>query len=167
VVVVVSQGVGRQWLEEEAKAKGLDNLRLFDFQPFDQLSNVFGSADVLMAILEPFAGELSVPSKILSYLCAERPLLAALPPENLASRIIARAGAGQVVAPADEIAFLAAADALFHDQDLRRRCAAAGRAYAETTFDIDRIGKRFLNLFEAVEKGAGAIATRYSALDVR
>jgi len=156
VVVVVSQGVGRSWLEEEARRKYLRNLALLDFQPFDQISNVFGSADVLMAILEPFAGELSVPSKILSYLCAARPLLAALPPENLAHRIVARTGAGKVVSPQDEDGFLAAVDALANDAELRRSMAAAGRAYAEETFDIDRIGERFLALFERARQATRA-----------
>jgi glycosyltransferase involved in cell wall biosynthesis len=147
IVAVVSQGIGRQWLETEVKTKSLHNLKLFDYQPFDQLSDVLGSADVLTAILEPFAGELSVPSKILSYLCAERPLLAALPNENLASRIVTRAGAGQVVSPDDGNAFIAAAKAFIDSPELRRSCAIAGRAYATETFDIDRIGGMFLSLF--------------------
>ncbi len=152
VVVVVSQGLGRQWLEEEAKAKAIANLRLFDYQPFTEISNVLGSADVLVAILEPFAGEFSVPSKILSYLCTARPLLAALPEKNLASRIVLGAGAGDVVSPLDENGFLQAAHALMNDPARRERCAAAGRAYAEETFNIDRIGRRFLEVFENARK---------------
>lgn len=146
-VAVISQGVGRRWLEDEKARKELGNLHLLDFQPFERLSDVLASADVLVAVLEPFAGELSVPSKILSYLCAERPLLAALPPENLASRIIAEAGAGKVVSALDGEAFVAAAQDLLAQPELRQNCAAAGRAYAEAHFDIDRIGANFLALF--------------------
>jgi len=147
IVAVVSQGLGRVWLEDEARSRKLGNLKLFDFQPFDQLSNVLGSADVLTAILEPFAGELSVPSKILSYLCAGRPMLAALPAENLASRIVIESGAGKVVPPDNADGFIAAAKSFMEEPSLRARCAASGRAYAEGNFDIDRIGNRFLALF--------------------
>lgn len=148
VLAVVSQGIGREWLEQKKRSRNLRNLVLFDFQPFEQLSNVFASADVLTAILEPFAGELSVPSKILSYLCAERPLLAALPAENLASRIIADSGAGLVVSPDDPEAFVQAGHRMMSDAALRSRSAAAGRAYAIANFDIDAIGSRFVALFD-------------------
>jgi len=154
IVAVISQGLGRAWLEEEVRTKKLENLRLFDFQPFDQLSDVLGSADVLIAILEAFAGELSVPSKILTYLCAERPLLAALPPENLASRIVASADAGKTVSPLDEDGFVAAAELLMNDPNLRQLNAASARAYAQTAFDIDRIGNHFLEIFSRARQTA-------------
>ncbi len=143
-VVVVSEGKGRAWLEQAKAERGLDNLLLRDFQPYARLPEVLASADVLLAILEPFAGVLSVPSKVLTSLCTARPLLAAMPPENLAARTLREAGAGLVTAPDDMAGFLAGAERLYADADLRARCAAAGRAYAERGFDIAAIGRRFL-----------------------
>jgi glycosyltransferase involved in cell wall biosynthesis len=145
-VVVVSEGRGRQWLEEAKRADGLENLRLLDFQPYDRLPEVLASADVLLAILEPFAGVLSVPSKVLTSLCTARPILAAMPPENLAARTLATAGAGLSVPPDDTAAFVAAAERLYADAGLRAALAAAGRAHAERTFDIESIGRRFLEV---------------------
>ncbi len=145
-IVVVSEGRGRQWLEEAKAAGGLDNLLLLDFQPYERLGEVLASADVLLAILEPFAGVLSVPSKVLTSLCTARPILAAVPQENLAARTLARAGAGLTVPPDDTGAFVAAAQTLYADAALRQRCAASGRAYAETAFDIAVIGPRFIEV---------------------
>ena len=71
------------------------------FQPFESLPDVLGSADVLVAILEPDAGVFCVPSKVLSYLCAGRPVLLAVPLENLVSRIVKNEGAGLGVDPLD------------------------------------------------------------------
>lgn len=147
VVAIVSQGLGRDWLAREAQVRGLDNLRFFDFQPFARLSEVLASGDVLVAILEAFAGELSVPSKTLSYFCAQRPVLGALPSSNLASRTIQNAKAGIVVSPSDGAGFNAAARLLMENAPLRAGFAAAGRAYAEATFDIDLISEKFLSLF--------------------
>jgi colanic acid biosynthesis glycosyl transferase WcaI len=147
-IVVISRGLGMQFLKVAKVDRNLDNLILFDFQPYEELSSVFASADVLVAILEPLAGVLSVPSKVLSYLCTERPLLSAIPRENLAARIIAECGAGIVVPPADRDAFIAAARDLYSDADRRSACAAAGRRYALRSFDIASIGERFLGIFE-------------------
>ncbi|MFL5257904.1 MAG: hypothetical protein ACJ8AI_34495, partial [Rhodopila sp.] len=85
----------------------------------------------------------SVPSKILSYLCAGRPILLAAPEENLAARTVRRARAGFVVAPDNRAAFLEAARILRSDPACRAEMAANGRAYAEQTFDLDRITDRF------------------------
>ncbi|MFN3597623.1 MAG: glycosyltransferase family 4 protein, partial [Rubricoccaceae bacterium] len=142
-VVVISEGAGADWLAEQKAARGLGNLVLLPFQPFEALPDVHGAADVLAAILEPDAGVFSVPSKVLSYLCAARPVLLAVPPENLAARIVAREGAGVVVPPTAPEAFAREAARLLADE---RRCAEAGRAgraYAERSFDIDAITDRF------------------------
>lgn len=151
-VVVISEGMGEARLREMQADRPLPNLRLLPFQPFERYPEVIGSADVLVALLEPTAGKFSVPSKVLSYLCAERPLLAAIPPENLAARTIERAGAGMVVSPTDEEAFLLAAKRLRSEPGLRDECGRRGRAYAETTFDTEAIADRFS---EVIERSTG------------
>ena len=142
-VVVVSEGAGADWLTEHAAEAGLDNLVVLPFQPFADLPDVLGAADVLAAILEPDAGVFSVPSKVLSYLCAARPVLLAIPPENLAAQIVTREDAGVVVPPTDAAGFAREAKNLLADADQRDRLAAHARAYAERAFDIDTIADRF------------------------
>ena len=142
-VVVVSQGLGADWLTQKKAERGLDNLIVLGFQPFEALPDVLASADVLMAVLEPEAGAFSVPSKVLTYLCAERPVLLAVPPENLAARIVARIEAGRIVPPTDPAAFVEAAAALLADPEQRHAMGRNARAYAETTFDIDTITDAF------------------------
>jgi colanic acid biosynthesis glycosyl transferase WcaI len=149
-VVVVSEGIGADRLRQEQDRRQLGNILLLPFQPFERLSEVFGSADVLVGLLSSDAGAFSVPSKILSYLCAGRPVLAALPPTNLAARTIERAGAGIAVDAADPVAFLTGADVLFSDADLRRDMGRRARDYAERTFDIDAITSRFERILARV-----------------
>jgi glycosyltransferase involved in cell wall biosynthesis len=98
---------------------------------------------VLVVILEPDAGVFSVPSKVLSYHCAGRPMLASIPADNLAARIVRDRTSGLVVRPNDRVAWIASADALVDDRELRDRLAANARRYAEATFDIDAIADRF------------------------
>ncbi len=147
-VVVVSQGRGIDWLRQELTAsrldnRPLDNLVLLPYQPYERLPEVLASADVLLVLLQDDAGVFSVPSKVLSNLCARRPILAAMPAANLGARTIERAGAGIVVAANDEGGWLAAADKLLSDPDLGRSHGDGARHYAEVTFDIDTIAERF------------------------
>jgi glycosyltransferase involved in cell wall biosynthesis len=96
----------------------------------------------------------SVPSKVLSYLCAGRPVLAAVPPGNLAARVVARAGAGITVDPTDKGAFIAGALDLLADPSPGR----AARKYAERTFDIAAIGERFESILSPAAQPAGSNA---------
>ncbi|HEX9415099.1 MAG TPA: glycosyltransferase family 4 protein [Gaiellaceae bacterium] len=142
-VVVVSEGVGAEWLRHEAAAQGAENLIVLGFQPYEELPDVLATGDILVAILEREAGRFAVPSKVLTYLCAARPLLAALPRENLAATVVAGSGAGLLTEPDDADGFVNAARKLLNDPILRTSMGAAARAYAESRFDIEPIVDRF------------------------
>ncbi len=148
-LAVVSEGAGVEWLAEQAASEELNSLRCLGFQPFEDLPDVLGSADVLVAILEADAGVFSVPSKVLSYLCAGRPVLLAVPQENLAAKIVRECDAGPVVEPADIRGFCAEAKRLVESPELRQQQGTAARSYAESHFDIRRIGDQF----EAILRG--------------
>ena len=153
-LVVVSSGEGADWLATEKRQRGLDALMLLPFQPFESFPDVLGTADVFVAVLEPDAGAVSVPSKVLAYLCAGRPAVLAVPPANLAARIVTRERAGVVVPPGDPAALTEAVGALLHDERQRAAMGAAGRAYAERAFGLDAIADRFESVL------AEAVATR-------
>jgi glycosyltransferase involved in cell wall biosynthesis len=148
-VVVVSEGAGAQWLAAKGAELGLRGLRVLPFQHYADLPEVLASADVLVTILEPDAGVFSVPSKILSHFCAARPLLLAVPLENLAARIVNESGAGTVVRPDDVQGFLREAERLRGNAERRSRMSESGRQYAARNFDLDQITDRFEQVFEA------------------
>lgn len=137
-IVVVSEGLGRRWLDEQRVARGLSNLVLVDFQPYDRLPEVLGTADVLLSMLRAEAAAFSVPSKILTYLVAGRAQLAALPEANLAARTLIESGAALVVEPDRPDDWVAAATRLVDDPALRHDLGRRGRAYAEEHFDLAR-----------------------------
>jgi glycosyltransferase involved in cell wall biosynthesis len=141
VVVVVSSGPGAEWLAREGAE--LPALRVLPYQPYERLPEVLASADVLVALLEPEAGSFSVPSKVLTYLCAARPLLVSVSAENLAARVVERSGGGVVVPPHDGQAFAAAARAFHADAALREELGRRARSYAEQAFDLPTIADRF------------------------
>lgn len=136
-VVVVSEGPGAEWLRDHAASAG--NLMLLPYQPYGALPDVLATGDVLVTILQGTAGAFSVPSKTLSYMCAGRPILAAVPPANLAARLVVESGSGLAVDPSDDAGFVAAARRLAAEPAFGDRA----RAYAEETFDITSIADRF------------------------
>ncbi len=149
-LMVVSSSPGAKWLGEQVKEQQLRNVRLLNFQPAASFPSILGSADILLAVLESDAAAFSVPSKVLSYLCAGKPILAAIPGGNLAARIVRGAGAGRVVEPTDADEFAKAGVAMMNASETERETwGSAAREYAERAFDLDRITERFLDILAA------------------
>ncbi|UQX12188.1 glycosyltransferase family 4 protein [Candidatus Mycobacterium methanotrophicum] len=150
-MVVVSEGRGREWLEP--KVDELPGLMLLDYQPYEQLPDMLASADVLLVVLESNASRYSVPSKVLNYFCAGRPVLALLPPDNAVAKMVEAAEAGLTVAPGDADAASAALRSLLASPVARAAMGTAARRYAERTFDVERVGDRFESLLNGVCDG--------------
>jgi colanic acid biosynthesis glycosyl transferase WcaI len=148
-LVVVSEGPSVDAMKRRVAELDLSCLRFFPYQPFEQLSQVLGSADVLVSILDRDAGVYCVPSKVLTYMCAGRSQLVAMPMENLAARIVQRNGIGCVSLPDNLSHFLENARALLDNKDRRISYGNAARAFAEKHFRLDDICDRFEDIFVA------------------
>lgn len=145
VVVVIAQGAGADWLRENRSKAPVNSLLILPFQSYDRHAEILASSDVLITLLDSECGAFSVPSKLLAYMCAARPVLLAAPPENLASRIVRRAGAG-IATLANAADFLEGANQLLADRLRRAQYSANARAYAEKHFSIDTICDEFVEV---------------------
>ena len=155
-LVVVSQGDGADLVRSSSTTTAQAPLVL-PFQPFEDLPEVLGSADLLVALLEPHASTYSVPSKTLSYLCAGRPVLALMPSDNPAAELVRRTG-GLVFQPEPDALPAAAAAVVELLRDPARLAAsgAASRRLAEEQFAISGIADQFEAVFRSATGGAGA-----------
>lgn len=149
-VVVVSEGPGAEWLAGEQRKLSPGQLRIFSYQDHSRYAEVLASADVLVALLTESASTFSVPSKVLAYSCASRPILASMPLENPAARMISDNAMGIVCDAARPESFIKAADELRRRRDERRTMGRAGRDYALANFDIDMVTSQFEELLGEV-----------------
>lgn len=152
LVVVASEGEGAQWLRHVIAERQLANVVLLPFQPHERMAEMLASADVLVAVLHESAGSFSVPSKVLSYLCAGRTVLAAMPPDNGAARLVAESGCGLTTEPSAG-AVREAVRSLACSPDARRDYGSAARKYAEASFDVDAKAEIFDRLLSPSRSG--------------
>lgn len=153
-LVVVNEGPAVQLLRDEADRLSVP-ITLLPFQPYERLSEVLATGDVLVVLLDQQAGAFSVPSKTLSYLCAGRPILGLMPAENAAADLVTRTG-GAVFAPtAPDIPAAASwvAD-LLGDAPRRAEVGAAARELAEGEFAMSTCADRFEVILESCVRGA-------------
>jgi colanic acid biosynthesis glycosyl transferase WcaI len=152
-VYVFSEGQVANKLAAEATASKVANLSVHPWVPFADLPMMLSGADIFVAVIEPEAGVYSVPSKVLTYLAIGRPILASVPSENLAARLIREHDAGYTSPPGDDAAIIEKASLLAGDAELRARLGENGRAYASTAFDITAIGNRFSEILSDLVAG--------------
>lgn len=165
MTVVIAQGAGANWLRENKSKAPANSLMILPFQPYDRHAEILASSDVLITLLDSECGAFSVPSKLLAYMCAERPLLLAAPPENLASRIVRRADAG-IATQASAADFLEGANQLLSDRPRLAQYSTNARAYAEKHFSIDTICDEFIDVIAYALDGKREAQTDVRALPV-
>jgi len=104
---VVARFAGGMRAADEEWARGLglgDRLELLPYVPHREALELERDSEANLLLLPDAAGRGAVvPSgKIFEYLAAERPILAAVPPDGAAAKLVRETGAGVVVAPEDE-----------------------------------------------------------------
>ncbi len=153
-VVIVGRGFGVERLRRAQEKEGLANLVLIDWQPHGRLSDVLATGDLLISAIAPQASASSVPSKILSYLCAGRAVLAVVPADNLGRRLVEHEATGVGIDPGNDARLI---------EFVRTSCAAPqrlapyairARRYAESAFAIGPIADRFEAILSAARHAA-------------
>ncbi len=143
-VLVIGAGSGYQ------KLKNMDNLpsniKMLPLQPFKLMNEILNSADVLLGILSDDASKFSVPSKILNYLCAGKPIILSAPKDNLSATIINESNSGKVFEPNDFNGINNFLKILINNDTIKKKYSLNAREYANKNFKIQNISMKFENL---------------------
>ena len=135
----VGDGMERSRLEALATERRLGNVRFLPLQPADVFPRLLASADALLLNQCASVVDSVAPSKLLSYLAAGRPVVAAVHPKSEAARVIRASRGGVIVPPDNPPALTAMLRALADDPEHRRALGARGRLYVEEHYGRDRI----------------------------
>lgn len=129
----VLMGDGNQRAHLVELADGLTNVTFAPFVERDRLVDVLAAADILLVSERPTVRDMSLPSKLTSYMAAGRPVVAAVDPAGASAGEVRRADAGVVVEGGDAAALVRAIIDLVADPAEIRRLGENSRRYAETT----------------------------------
>ncbi len=147
---LVGEGTEKARLEQHARHLGLSNVAFLPLLPRESLPSLLATADVLLLNQAARVVDMVIPSKLLTYLAAGRPVIAAVPPASEAARCLEQAGAGLVVAPEKPDLLAAAIRHLYADRDQALQMGRAARRFAELNFDSTRVLPHFEALFASL-----------------
>jgi colanic acid biosynthesis glycosyl transferase WcaI len=143
VIVCIGEGVRKRQMIEQCRLLGLGNIRFLPFQPRERIAEVQGAANVTLLTLRPGYCDASVPSKLISYFAAARPVICAAPAGSAVALIVSQSGAGVVVTPGDASALATAISDLTTRSADTERMGRAARAYFKQHLTLDRAHRQF------------------------
>ena len=147
-VVFIGEGPLVPELQRDCAVRRLERIHFLPFQPRARLNDVQGVGDVSVVTLLRGYGRISIPSKILGYMAAARPVVAAVDADSETARFILRARAGLVCEPENASALAAAIRTLRDDRSRARELGRAGRAHLEVTQSKDEVLESYRALFD-------------------
>ena len=116
---------------------------------------MLAAADVLLLNQRRDVVDAVVPSKLLHYMAAGRPIIAAVNETSVAAELILDARSGVLVSPEDPAQLADAIRNIRDNPDLRSRLGANGREYAAKNFAQAEIMERWDHLIADVVGSAG------------
>lgn len=133
----VGNGAECERIKRRAAEMQLDNLRFLPLLDEEEFRGLMAASDVCLVTQQHAVSEIAFPSKIVTYLAAGRPVVAAVNPKCEVAQILHEAGAGAVVAAEDPAALLDALCVL-RRSDLRKAGENA-RKYASERWSSARV----------------------------
>jgi glycosyltransferase involved in cell wall biosynthesis len=132
--LLVGDGPGKQEAESRTKQLGLQNVTFLPTQPWDVYPEVLHASDVGMINLNRNLTSPVVPSKLLNIMAAGRPVVASLPLNGDAPKIVEDAACGFCVDAGDINGLAGAILRLYENPELASQMGKSGREYAERHF---------------------------------
>ena len=137
--VIVGEGLKKEALRKKAASLGLRNMAFLPFQPYRDLPGLLASADVLLVPLDKDKSQLSVPSKLYTFMAAGRPILGLAEPDSEVAILLCEKECGLAVPPDGAAAVAEAVRTLERSPEKRRLLGGNAREYVVRQFAKDKI----------------------------
>lgn len=149
-LVFVGEGPVHDVLLAKAREERLENVFFLPFQARERLVEVQASSDVSVVTLRPGRGRVSVPSKVLAYMAAARPVVASVDEESETAALVQGAQCGIVVRAGDPEAIAGAIRNLKEEREWGRSLGRKGRAFLAQHLSRRAVTERYAEFFADV-----------------
>ncbi len=153
LLLFVGDGIAKKGIADEARKRGLRNVKFLPLQPREVLSQVQSSSDVSVVTLRRGTGRTSVPSKVLGYMAAARPIVASVDPDSDTKKLVEQADCGICVEPEDADAVTMAILELYRDRHRAVLLGRNGRDFIVRNCDRKAMTAQYEALFQACLEG--------------
>jgi glycosyltransferase involved in cell wall biosynthesis len=146
-IVLVGDGTERERLTTRITTEGLGNVIAVPHQPASRVPEIYAACDLMYVPLAPGLGADAMPSKAYQALAAERPIIAAAPPDSAVNALVRNSGAGFIVDPLTPEAVAAVIRSIDRTRlvDMGRN----GRRFVQDYYSRQAVSAAYLHIIEA------------------
>ena len=147
LIVVVGEEKSLARLQNYCDRGKVSNVRLIPFQRRQLLPVMLAAADVSLVVQKKNVISFNLPSKIQLLLSSGRPIIASVPAQGAAAKVIAQSQGGLVVNAEDPQKLSQAILTLHKDAELSKRLGKQGRQFAIDNYEFDTVLDSYEDLF--------------------
>jgi colanic acid biosynthesis glycosyl transferase WcaI len=147
---LIGEGPYLRELQSRAKELQISNLSFLPLQSRENLPMQLSAADALVITQKRSVTDVVFPGKLLYYMAAGRPILAAVSSDSETGRFVSSNQVGVVVSPEDSQALAQAIRFLQQNRHEAERLGRNGRRIAEERFDRRVVLEKFANYLETL-----------------
>jgi colanic acid biosynthesis glycosyl transferase WcaI len=151
--LLVGQGHDFEHVKKLAESRGLRNVMVKEFVPRARLGELQAIADVSIVTLRSGLGNISVPSKVLGYMAAGRPVIGLVDSSSDTASLLRNAKCGVVLEPGDIVGLARELRALAANRSLAREWGQRGRQHVLDQLDAQVVLGRGVEMLETVARG--------------
>jgi len=146
---LVGEGARSAELRDEARRRGLDNVRFEGQLPREDIPGVLAASDAALVLLRPDPlFETVLPSKMFEAMAAACPVILGVRGES--RTLLDESGGGIGIEPGSGAALASAVIELAADPGRRQRCGALGRAYVTARLSHDALARDYEDALETL-----------------
>ena len=135
-------------------SQGLNTVHFLPFQPRELLPAVQNCATISMVSLLPGKGTFSVPSKVLGYMAAAKPVVASVDANSETGVLVSSAECGVVAEPGNPQALLQAVQQLLFNPQNAADLGAKGRQFLEQRYSRTQVCAQYAEFFQHTLHGS-------------
>ena len=152
IFIIIGEGAEKENFLDQIEKKKINNVKVFPFQPYDDIAHVFSLGDADLIISKKGTGGSSVPSKTWSIMAAGRPIVASFDINSELVDLIGKTQSG-VFADADDVdGFVDAVVQLYENDSVMKKMGNNGREYVIENLSKEMCTQKYIETFLATAK---------------
>lgn len=149
--IIVGDGEQNQYLKKKVLEYSLQGIvNILPFQDEKNLSKMFADADVLLLNQLSSLVDAVIPSKLLTYMSAGKPIVAAVNKKSQGAAILNESKGGLIVEPENPQALCNAVIPLKRKDPVLNQMGQLNREYAEQHFDQNKVVEAHMTFFNEI-----------------
>lgn len=147
-IIIFGNGVEKENIKKRIQKENLKNIRIYPLQAPDKVSEVYSLGDVCLVSCKKGLGKGAFPSKTVSIMATETPVIAAFDYDSELCSIVEKFDTGVCIEPEDIEALVETIIMLKANKEVLKCKGMKGRKLVEEKFSKTKCLKRYIEIFE-------------------